>query len=390
MRILVVGGFESSSRRAHAINTAKMAQGFARCGHAVTLVCRRPATGTISPTLLNRDFGITAALRWVQLPNRLGQGWRFASAVLGVALAGRAELVYARSFAVPRLTTRLGILSVAESHAHVGDRSPGLLGLCRTSQHEAFGLWVTISDVLQDYYRSLGAAAHKLVTLPDAVDLEAFARPHRLPPNPYVGSRPRVVYCGHLYDYKGIPTIIEAAEGLAHLDFHLVGGLPEDVQRTRQRLAARGLTNVTLHGHRPPADVPPYLWHADVLLLPPSAHHPSARWTSPVKLGEYLASGVPVVSTSIPALRDWLTDAETRFVEPDDPLALADGIQAVLADRALAASLSEAGRQKAPTLAYRRRAERVLSHPEVAHRLARGWLRNAVAGLMPRGGSGHG
>ena len=42
MKILVASAFEASSQWAHAINTVKMAQGFARLGHAVTLVCRRP------------------------------------------------------------------------------------------------------------------------------------------------------------------------------------------------------------------------------------------------------------------------------------------------------------------------------------------------------------
>jgi glycosyltransferase involved in cell wall biosynthesis len=171
--------------------------------------------------------------------------------------------------------------------------------------------------------------------------------------------------------------------------FHLVGGLPEDVRRTREQLRDRGLRNVIVHGYQPPANVPPFLWHADVLLLPPSGNHPSARWTSPVKLGEYLASGVPVVSTRIPALRDWLTEDETRFVEPDDPAALAAGILDVLQDETLAESLSATGLRLAHTLAYKRRAEQILCHPQVAYRLARSWPRNVLSFLWPSGGIHH-
>ena len=71
MRILVAGGFEASSHRAHAINTIKMAKGFAQLGHAVTIVCRRPATGKVPAEELDRLYGLTRGMRWIQLPSEL-------------------------------------------------------------------------------------------------------------------------------------------------------------------------------------------------------------------------------------------------------------------------------------------------------------------------------
>ena len=47
MRVLVASAFEAASQFAHAINTVKMAQGFARLGHQVTLVCRWPPGGKV-------------------------------------------------------------------------------------------------------------------------------------------------------------------------------------------------------------------------------------------------------------------------------------------------------------------------------------------------------
>jgi glycosyltransferase involved in cell wall biosynthesis len=122
------------------------------------------------------------------------------------------------------------------------------------------------------------------------------------------------------------------------------------------------LDNVVFHGLQPHADVPRYLWHADVLLLPPSRHHPSARWTSPVKLGEYLASGVPVVATDIPALRDALTDDVVQFVRPDDPNDLAQSVRRLLQDDSRVRQLSQSGREMAEQLSYQRRAQTVLDH----------------------------
>jgi glycosyltransferase involved in cell wall biosynthesis len=112
---------------------------------------------------------------------------------------------------------------------------------------------------------------------------------------------------------------------------------------------------------QPHKDVPPYLWHADLLLLPPSQHHPSAAWTSPLKLGEYLASGTPVIATQIPALQDWLTPEDVAFVPPDDAAALAQAITDLLNDPPKQQALSQNTRQKARTLSYTHRAETILS-----------------------------
>jgi glycosyltransferase involved in cell wall biosynthesis len=366
MRILVAGAFEALSLWASAINTVKMAQGFARLGHEVTIVCRQSPGGKVPPEKLAHIYGVTEPLRWIQVPWKVlscpvGLHWRFALLALPSALWIRPDLVFARNYIFPWLSSKWGIVTVAESHTNPDNNAASFLRLVDATRHRAFRLWVTISQRLADGYHSLGVPREKLIVLPDAVDLELFQRPTQLPPDPYPDGAPIVAYTGHYFeDYKGIPTILKAAALLPEVQFHLVGGQPQEVARQQARIQEMGLSNVTLHGLKPHAEVPPFLWHADVLLMPPSAEHPSATWTSPVKLGEYLASGTPVVATAIPALRDWLTDEEVAFVSPDDAEALASGIRALLDDPALARSLAAAGMSKAPSLSYSRRAETIL------------------------------
>ena len=71
MRILVASAFEASSQLANAINTVKMAQGFARLGHQVTIICRQPPEGIVSPEKLAKIYGLTESLVWVQLPSKI-------------------------------------------------------------------------------------------------------------------------------------------------------------------------------------------------------------------------------------------------------------------------------------------------------------------------------
>lgn len=362
MQILVVSALMASSQMAHAINTVKMAQGFARLGHEVTLICRKPLHGNLSPERLNEIYGLTESLRWIPLSGGelTHPDWVFPVLAWRLARCIQPDMVYARNYVFPWISSKLGMTTAAESHAHPGNRKLAFLLMVRGSKHQAFRLWVTIAPSLADHYRSLGVPAEKLAVLADAVDLPLFQRPIRLPPSPFSKDAPNVVYAGHLYDYKGIPTVLEAAALLPDIQFHLVGGWPADIAKQQKRAEKLGVANVTFHGLQPQNAVPPFLWHADALLLPPSQHHPSAAWTSPLKLGEYLASGTPVIATDIPALRNWVTDEEVEFVSPDDATALAEGIRRVLDDRKRADQLSSRGLQKARLMSYEQRAETII------------------------------
>ena len=364
MHIVVATTAVAGSLKANAINTFKMAGGFAKLGHRVTIVCTHRWARKKSNEALAIRYGFHDDISWIQIPKlplipHINRYWVGAMGVRPLVKL-KPDLVFARAYIIPVLSCKLNLPTVAESHAHPGNKSPSFLHFVNITQHRAFKLLVTISEHLAANFKQVGVPEDKLLILPDAVDLDLFLRPTTLPPTPFVSDGPNVTYAGHLYDYKGIPTIIDAAELMPEISFHLVGGWPQDIKRHRRTVKARCLNNITFHGLHSHAEVPPFLWHSDVLLLSPTAHHPSALWTSPVKLGEYLASGTPVVASDMDALRAWLTDDDVNFVRPDSGAALAEGIQQVLNRKELASSLSQAGKERAQTLSYKARAGRIL------------------------------
>ena len=335
MRVFVCSSIEAGSHKAHAINVVKTAEGFAQLGHDVTVVWRSPANGAITERELNRQYGVSRPVRHRQIPWRfagfdLGPNYRFGRAATLVCRFGRADFVYCRDFMTPVHAVRMGLPTVVESHAHPDSRSIALDRLIEIAKHPKLLGLVTIGEPLVEHFAERGFPREKIRIVPDGVDLSLFERPAKLPPSPLEGAGPHVVYAGHLYDYKGIPTILDAAALRPAFNFHLVGGTEEDIARHRVAITERGLQNVTLHGWIDHPAVAPYLWHADALLLPPSANHPSAAWTSPVKLGEYLASGSPVIASHIPALRYWLSGDTARFFAADDATELSNAIREVI------------------------------------------------------------
>ncbi len=176
-------------------------------------------------------------------------------------------------------------------------------------------------------------------------------------------ERPIVAYAGHLYPWKGVDVLIEALALVPEVAGRIVGGHPResDLARLTALAAARGLTSrVAFTGLLPPQDVAGALDDADILVLPNTATEVSARYTSPLKLFEYLAAGRPIVASRLPALAEVLEDGvNALLVTPGDPQALADAIRQLAADPALARRLAERAFGDAGQYSWARRAERI-------------------------------
>ena len=123
----------------------------------------------------------------------------------------------------------------------------------------------------------------------------------------------------------------------------IVGGTPADVGSFRAFVASERLEGVHVVGHVAPSEVPTWLAAADIAVLPNSGTSViGSRYTSPLKLYEYLAAGCPIVASDVPAVREVVTDGETAvLVRPDDPEALGDGIAGLLAVPVLAQRIGE-------------------------------------------------
>lgn len=366
MRIAVVSECHVGSAWAHAINVIKTAGGFVRLGHEVTLLCRPHPEG-VDPAVALDDYGETRVrVRTSPATIALGDSAGFARWAVGGALTLRADLVYCRHFEGAERAATEGLSAVLETHAYRDDRNPALLAALRATSRAARPLAavVTIHETLREYYISIGGAADRIRVVPDGVDVEMFSPPERLPPAPWADdepARPRAVYTGRLFAYKGVDTLIHAAALLPDWIVELVGGPEEEQARLAAMARSLGVENVRLRGQRALAEVPRWLWGATALVLGPSAREPSCGWTSPVKLGEYLAAGAPIVASDVPGLREWVDEPAVRWVAPDDAEAIARAVETCASETAEQRAVRRSAAEELFRLySYRRRAERII------------------------------
>jgi glycosyltransferase involved in cell wall biosynthesis len=156
--------------------------------------------------------------------------------------------------------------------------------------------------------------------IPHGVDAERFAGAPAAPADLDGLERPLVGYVGLLDDYLDLRCFTATADALERGTVVLVGGANTDVSALERH------PRIRLLGRRPYEEIPAYL-HAFAVALVPFDDSPLSRGVNPIKLREYLAAGLPVVSTPMPEVLPYAD--VVRIAEPGAPFA-----QAVLASLA--------------------------------------------------------
>jgi glycosyltransferase involved in cell wall biosynthesis len=160
--------------------------------------------------------------------------------------------------------------------------------------------------------------------IPNAVDVAHFRRPTSRPEDLPEGQV--AVYVGTLHESRlDVDLVLELARSLPALHVVLVG--PDSLGgKSRARLLSEA--NVHLTGARPYNDVPAYLQHADVIIVP---HLVNAFTESldPIKAYECLATRTPAVATPIAGFRELKGQVEIA-----SPASFADAVGAALNGKA--------------------------------------------------------
>lgn len=167
------------------------------------------------------------------------------------------------------------------------------------------------------------------------------------------------VYTGHLYAWKGVDTLLAAAKEMPQIDFYFVGGTAEHVSQYR---AVWGeVKNIHFVGHVPHSLVPVWQSAANVLVLPNTGREDiSTKYTSPMKLFEYMASGRPVVASNLPSIVEVIGDDLAYFFVPDDVESLVTTLTVALNDGAEVQQRTRAARARVEHHSWEKRAERII------------------------------
>lgn len=214
------------------------------------------------------------------------------------------------------------------------------------------------SDGTAEAFRSAGFS--NILVAPNAVDLLQFEGTIVQSKNELGLPTGRIaMYVGHLYEWKGVGVVVEAARRskIKNFNFVFVGGTDADLAHLHSE--TRNIKNFHLMGRRPHHEVPALMKSADVLLLPniPSTKE-STVYTSPIKMFEYMASGVPIVASDLPSIKEILNDKNSFLVKSGNSEALLRGIEQALLDGAKERSIQ--AKEDVQQYTWDKRAQKIL------------------------------
>ncbi|MEA3064059.1 MAG: hypothetical protein QOJ27_494 [Sphingomonadales bacterium] len=350
----------------------------ARLGVDVTLILPRgPADRPLDAEAVRAWFGVRGDFGLVQRPSRWAGEHAVRSTlwmrqVLGdPALAG-ADLVYSR---VPVMLAWPGpypLPFATDLYRPWPDDWPWLRPFVRrTAGRRACLGYVLHSAFAARSYARAGVPEEKLLVAHNGVDPQwlkpRLARAEARAALGLPAARPIAVYAGRINRRKGLDQLLALADLRPETLFLLVGS--EGDGAIESDAAPR--PNVAIVAWQPPGRLAPYLYAADLLLIPASAAPLERHGTCvlPMKTFFYLAAARPILAPATPDTAELLKDGENALlVPPDRPEAAAAALDRILADAPLAARLAEQAAKTAATLSWDARAERIAAF--LAERLA--------------------
>jgi glycosyltransferase involved in cell wall biosynthesis len=353
VRIIVSTLTPYPSGTAHVAHMTSTAQGLVDIGHDVELVVAQPGPGWPAGTAL-ASLGYEPGYRLRTLARR---DYRGQSAINGLrirrlARRARPDLWFADDVRCALAAASTGTPTIFEVHTlHLLTRSLDRIALANLVRTRALRGIVTISTALRDDLMAHGIDGTRVHVAPEAATILEVSESELGPVGGARSGTIQVGYTGSLLPGRGVELMLELARACPELDVHLMGGPQDEVDR----LASSSVVppNLLIHGPRSLAESRRFQLRMDILLAPyaTSVSTPggvdTARWMSPMKLFEYMASGRAIVCSDLPVLREIVADDVTAvLVGPDDLRGWIEAVRSLASDPTRRTRLGDRAREQ--------------------------------------------
>jgi glycosyltransferase involved in cell wall biosynthesis len=244
------------------------------------------------------------------------------------------------AFFLPRLARLVPIvLTVHNSVPFHGKGSSALMLKGQDKALHGFDHFIPHTEAIRDYLLRQGIPAERMDLLPHpavrlprdpAVAAAAAARPP--------GAPVEILFFGSIKAYKGVDVLVRAGLELARRrrDFKItIAGKPFfDMQPLEAEVAAAGAAGLIDFelGHLPEATLGARLEAADIVVFPYREIDASGAFACASQFGK------PIVASELGVFAEPMVRDHLRLVPPEDPQALADALETLIADPAARAA----------------------------------------------------
>ncbi len=323
MKIAYIENIRLPTEKAHGIQIMKMCEAFALNGHEITLIVPdKHNIHSIDPFKyysISNKFNIIKV--WVPNTIFLGKIGYWIQTLYFSQVASfyirkiKSDIVYSRDELI--LLNYILIFKNIVWEAHRGSWNVASKILSRFSRKI-----IVISNGLKDFYLDKNnKLSQKILVSPDAVDLEMFnivmSKEECRDKLKLDKEKKIILYSGHLYEWKGAYLLAEASKYFDNNTIAVfVGGTQSDIIKYKEKYESDKCIFI---GKKDYSDIPYYLKAADILVLPNTLKdNMGSKYTSPLKLFEYMASGTSILASDVPAIMEVLNENNSFIFKSDN------------------------------------------------------------------------
>jgi len=375
MKIIYIANIRLPTEKAHGLAIMKMCEAFVSRGCSLTLIIPTRKNDikenpfdyySIKPSFEIKKIKCPDTIRFVFFGFLLQN--LFFSVLSFFAVRGKDfDLIYSRDELPIFLLGLSGVKNIIwEQHAQKKGFTIKLL-------LRFIGNIVVISNGLAEELKNIGYKGRVLIA-PSGVDVGDFKEVDSSKKQLRLDlglplDRLIVGYIGKyrsMGEEKGVKGIIEAVADAhkkkSEVFLLLVGIDGEDRATVSDACIGLGLNDgdYCIVGHVHYKEMIKYNKSCDALVMnyPTTVHY--SKYMSPLKLFEYMASGVPIITVKIPTVCSILNESNAVLVRPDNKESLAGGILAVVGNKDLATKISIQALKDVQFYSWRNRSGRIL------------------------------
>lgn len=227
-------------------------------------------------------------------------------------------IVYCRQMVVAEAAVKAGLKVVLELHTLPDTRDLHTLNdMLMLGSINLVVISSALKCDIKDLLECGNLSEYKIIVAPDAADGEKFY------PGRRNGRSVSVGYIGSKYKGKGFEIILPLSRACPKVRFEVYGIERSELTEIESLSLPK---NICLHGRVPYSRVPELMHTFDIALLP---NQPSVilkggvdigRYTSPMKMFEYMASGKAIIASNLEIIKEVLVNNHNAILVAHDDI----------------------------------------------------------------------
>lgn len=318
MKILYLSKARIPSQTANSVHIMKMCQAFASEGNQVHLCCVKDDIDGDKSVYEYYNVNENFKIHYLSSSNIF-----YLLKLFFLLIVERPKLVYGRFLHGCSLSAFLGFKTTLEVHS---------LGFASTKLSKKSFMYLLGSNRLQKIISITKSLKKDLIDLysisnesikvfADGADKVEEIQVNK-PLKNYDGEL-QIGYVGSMHEGKGVDIVIKLSHLLPNLNFHIVGGKEEQVNKLRKENKNE---NLFFYGHLSQKLVFQYMNDFDICLLPNKQNvlidnqkkSNIGKYTSPLKMFEYMSLGKAIIASDLDVIKEVLTESNSILASVDN------------------------------------------------------------------------